>query len=168
MTQQQDSKAPRRQTIEQGRGQEAWRDIDAVKHIAKDYRPLARSLNAMIQINGLGQTLGFFYAKSKNDKGQPDKERAHYQILNHLTNWIKWMRDKKYFSATNAEKIGNEYYGLLSWVLDKDTSSSDYRRVTTECLAFGRWLAHFAEGELAEVEVTVAAMETTEGADNGQ
>ena len=161
MTQQQ-SKAPRRQTIEQERGRQAWKDIQSVKSIAKDYRPIARGLTAMIQINGLGQTLGFFYAKSKNDKGQPDKEKAHYQILNHLTNWMKWMRDEKYFSATNAEKIGNEYYGLLSWVLDKDTSSSDYRRATTECLAFGRWLARFTEAELAEAEGT------TEGKGDGQ
>lgn len=149
MTQQQ-NKAPRRQTIEQERGREAWKNIKDIKRIAKDYRPLARSLNAMIQINGLGQTLGFFYAKSKKDNGQPDREKAHYQLLKHLTDWIRWMRDNKYFSAANANKISNEYYGLLSWVLDKDTSTSDYRRATTECLAFGQWLSRFAEAELSE------------------
>ena len=154
---------PQRQTIEQERGREAWKDIKEVKHLtslAKDYRPLARGLNAMIQINGLGQTLGFFYAKSKNEKGQPDRDKAHYQLLKHLKDWMK---DKKHFSAANAEKIDNgDYNGLLFWVLDKDTSSPDYRRATTECLAFGRWLSRFAEAELAE-----GTIETTERTDNG-
>lgn len=164
MTQQQNKTTPQRQTIEQERGREAWKDINAVKHMAKDYRPLARSLNALIQINGLGQTLGFFYAKSKDEKGKPDPKKAHYQILKHLTDWMK---DKKHFSAANAEKMDNGYYdGLLGWVLDKDTSSSDYRRATTECLAFGRWLARFAEAELAED--TRPAVSTTEGTGNGQ
>lgn len=160
MTQQQNKRTPKRQTIEQERGRRAWEDIKMVRTMAKDYRPLARGLNAMIQINGLGQTLGFFYAKSKNEKGQPVPDKAHYQILKHLTDWMK---DKKHFSAVNAEKIDNgDYNGLLSWVLDKDTSTSDYRRATTECLAFGRWLSRFAEAELAEETI-----ETTEGTGNG-
>ena len=160
MTQQQNKRTPKRQTIEQERGRRAWEDIKMVRTMAKDYRPLARGLNAMIQINGLGQTLGFFYAKSKNEKGQPVPDKAHYQILKHLTDWMK---DKKHFSAVNAEKIDNgDYNGLLSWVLDKDTYTSDYRRATTECLAFGRWLSRFAEAELAEETI-----ETTEGTGNG-
>lgn len=144
MTQQQ-SKTSRRQTIEQERGQQAWQDIQSVKNIASDYRTLARGLNPMIQINGLGQTLGFFYAKSKNDKtGKPDLGKAHYQILNHLTNWMRG-----HFTP-GVNKIGEEYSGLLFWVLDRDTSSSDYRRATVECLAYGRWLARFAEAELSK------------------
>ena len=151
MTQQQNKAIPQRQTIEQERGREAWNNVREIKKLSskeqQGYRSLARGLNAMIQINGLGQTLGFFYAKSRNDKGKPDPEKAHYQLLDHLTNW---MRDKKHFSAVNADKMGSQYDGLLSWVLDKDTSSSDYRRATTECLAYGRWLGRFAEAELAE------------------
>ncbi len=163
MTQQQNKVAPQRQIIEQERGREAWKDIHtikAIKDMAKDYRPLARGLNAMIQINGLGQTLGFFYAKSK-DKGKPDTTKAHYHLLNHLTTW---MRNKKHFSAANIDKIGSQYDGLLSWVLDKDTSSSDYRRATAECLAFGRWLGRFAEAEL--VEDTTTEKDKNEGTDN--
>lgn len=143
MTQQQ-SKSSRRQTIEQERGQQAWQDIQSVKNTESEYRTLARGLNPMIQINGLAQTLGFFYAKSKNEKGQPETGKAHYQILNHLANWMR-----KHFTPS-ANKIGEEYGGLLFWVLDKDTSSSDYRRATVECLAYGRWLARFAEAELSK------------------
>ena len=92
MTQQQ-SKTPRRQTIEQERGQGAWSCIKDIKDLAKkeqqEYRSLARGLNPMIQVNGLGQSLGFFYAKSRDEKtGRPDLKKAHYRILNHLTNWM--------------------------------------------------------------------------------
>jgi CRISPR-associated protein Cmr5 len=164
---QQQSKAASRQTIEQERGRAAWNDVREIKKLGskerQEYRSRARGFNAMVQINGMGQTLGFFYAKSKNDKGQPDRENAHYQILNHLTTW---MRDRKHFSAANADKIGSQYDGLLAWVLDKDTSSSDYRRATTECLAFGRWLSRFAEAELAEDNSP--ARGTSEGVDNGR
>ena len=170
MTQQQNKVVPQRQTIEQERGRAAWNDVREIKKLSskerQEYRSRARSLNAMIQINGLGQTLGFLYAKSKEEKtGQPDPKKAQYQLLNHLTTW---MRDKEHFSAANADKMGSRYDGLLSWVLDKDTSSSDYRRATTECLAFGRWLARFTEAELAEAEGTTAAKGTTEGTGDGQ
>ncbi len=60
-----------RQNIEQQRGQQAWHDVLEIRDqqprnedLEKKYRALARGLNAMIQINGLGQTLGFFYAKA--------------------------------------------------------------------------------------------------------
>ena len=44
------------------------------------------------------------------------------------------------------------YDGLLRWITDPGTSSDDYRRATTERLAFGVWLRRFAEGELKEPE----------------
>ncbi len=147
----------RRQNVEQERGRQAWENVKAVKGMGKtgqDYRPLARGLNAMIQVNGLGQTLGFFRAKSNNDEGEPDPQKAHYQLLDHLTTWMRGR-----FPAKNADKIGAEYDGLLFWVLDQDTTSTDYRRATTECLAFGNWLRRFAEAELAE--------ETAKGTSNG-
>lgn len=166
---QQNKAAPQRQMIEQERGKEAWNNVREIKKLSskerQEYRSRARSLNAMIQINGLAQTLGFFYSKSKDEKtGQPDPKKAHYQILSHLT---VWMKDTKHFSAANTDKMGSRYDGLLSWVLDKDTSSSDYRRAITECLAFGRWLARFAEAELAEAENTTTARGTTEGTGDG-
>jgi CRISPR-associated protein Cmr5 len=163
MTQQQ-SKTPRRQTIEQERGQGAWSCIKDIKDLSKkeqqDYRSLARGLNPMIQINGLGQSLGFFYAKSRDEKtGRPDPKKAHYRILNHLTNWMIG-----HFTPS-ANTIDEGYGGLLFWVLNKDTSSSDYRRATTECLAFGRWLSRFAEAELSTGIVAIES--TTEGTGNG-
>src|SRR6266550_3721692 len=142
----------KRQNSEQKRGRQAWQNIQRIKELdgstdkklEKEYRSLARGLNAMIQINGLGQTLGFFKAKGKNDEKKP-----HYQLLLHLT---EWMRDPEHFKASNSNVMRTGYDGLLRWVTDPGTSSDDYRRATTECLAFGVWLRRFAEGELEESE----------------
>ena len=141
-----------RQNSEQKRGRQAWQNIQQIKHLdtsadkklEKEYRSLARGLNAMIQVNGLGQTLGFLKAKSKNEEKKP-----HYQLLHHLTTW---MQKPEHFKASNREVMEKGYDGLLHWVTDPGTSSDDYRRATTECLAFGVWLRRFAEGELKEPE----------------
>ncbi len=135
----------RRQNLEQERGRIAWDNITTIiktqnKTLQKEYRSLARGLNAMIQINGLGQTLGFLKAKGKSDK-----DKAHYLLLQDLTNWMK---DSQHFSAANSDVMGHTHDGLLKWVVDPGTSSADYRRATAECLAFGNWLRRFAEAEL--------------------
>jgi|SRR6266487_1899138 len=154
MQEPQKQQVSRRRYSEQKRGAQAWENIRAIKDLdkqnadkklEKEYRSLARGLNAMIQINGLGQTLGFLKAKGKQQEGKP-----HYQLLLHLTTW---MQDDEHFHAANSDVMRRGYDGLLQWVLDIDTSSDDYRRATTECLAFGVWLRRFAEAELKEPEV---------------
>ena len=133
----------RRQNIEQQRGQEAWK---AVKEIAdkgekeqKEYRSLARGLNAMIQINGLGQTLGFLKAKGKVGN-------AHHYLLGHLTRWMH-----EHFNSDITDIVNNKNDGLLDWIL-RTADSADYRRATTEVMAYGAWLRRFAEAELKEPE----------------
>lgn len=149
MTQQQQT---RRQNLEQQRGKQAWENIREVKaldqsngekKLEKEYRSLARSLNATIQINGLGQTLGFFKAK-----GGGNAKKAHSLLLKHLT---AWMCSPEHFSASNPDAMKGKDDGLLHWVVDSETSSADYRRATAECLAFGAWLRRFAEAELEEM-----------------
>ncbi len=146
----------RRQTIEQERGRQAWDNIKGIKDLKnkdleKKYRSVARSLNAMIQINGLGQTLGFLFAKSKPDRNKPEKENKneHYYLQGHLTQWMR-----EHFTATNISAMGEGHSGLLDWVTNKEKTSADYRRATTECLAFGAWLRRFAEAELEEGDNT--------------
>ena len=94
MTQQQET---RRQNMEQERGGQAWKNVKAIqqkdKTVQKEYRSLARGLNAMIQINGLGQTLGFLKAKGKND---PNK--AHFLLLTHLI-YIAYRDIKETFAS---------------------------------------------------------------------
>src|SRR5437016_10879360 len=119
------TKTQPRRNIEQKRGAQAWKDIQEIKGkridtLQKEYRSLARGLNAMIQINGLGQALGFLKAKGKND---PNK--AHFLLLSHLTDW---MRGPNHFSAANITIMNDGQDGLLKWVVDSGTSSADYRR----------------------------------------
>jgi CRISPR-associated protein Cmr5 len=159
-----------RQNIEQQRGNQAWNNVLGIKGLSeevkklikieqdekqkkkyenqlkeydklqKEYRSLARGLNAMIQINGLGQTLGFLHAK-----GKQDTQKAHFHLLTHLTEWMR-----VHFKASNIQVMNDGYNGLLKWVTHEDTHNTDYRRATTECLAFGVWLSRFAEAELKD------------------
>ncbi len=141
----------RRQNMEQQRGKQAWSNVDFIKDeskrrgndtLQKEYRSRASGLNAMIQINGLGQTLGFLKAKGKerNDQGKVEPN-AYFYLLGHLTQWMR--------SISFDPAIPNTNDGLLKWVTDVATSAS-YRRATTECLAFGTWLRRFAEAELKD------------------
>lgn len=136
---------PRRQNIEQQRGKQAWDDIQVIKQSGdkeqKEYRSLARGLNAMIQINGLGQTLGFLKAKGKFERG---RKNAHFYLLEHLTHWMH-----SHFDQQIADASTSDNNGLLLWIMEV-ASNADYRRATTECIAFGNWLRRFAEAELKE------------------
>jgi CRISPR-associated protein Cmr5 len=149
-----DSSASQRQNIEQQRAKQAWSNVTSIKdlkdkELEKKYRSLARGLNAMVQINGLGQTLGFLYAKwrtKQKEKEQAEsKKTEHYYLLEHLSQWMR-----THFKASNSGVMGTNFNGLLNWVTHQDTTSADYRRATTECLAFGIWLRRFAEAELEE------------------
>ena len=152
MVEQAKQQTARRQNSEQKRGAQAWKDVREIKDadrsekkdLEKEYRSLARGLNAMIQINGLGQTLGFLKAKGKGDP-----KKAHFLLLKHLT---EWMSSADHFKAANGPIIENGADGLLLWVVNEGTSSADYRRATTECMAFGIWLRRFAEAELKAPE----------------
>lgn len=157
-----EQKKPQRQTIEQERGRQAWANISSIKgrKMEKEYRALARGFNAMVQINGLGQTLGFLNAKSRDKKGVPDEETPHYHLLTHLTNW---MRNETHFKGHNVALMHGKYDGLLQWLLHETTSRADYRHATTECLAFGLWLSRFAEAELQSKAPSKAQVEEKTG-----
>ncbi len=132
----------RRRTIEQKRGERAWEYIGGEQGVIrqqanyqKEYRSLARGLNAMIQINGLGQTLAFLKAKgNKKENGQP-VQNPHRQLFEQLSRWIS---DQMQLQGQSD---------LLTWII-RDASTTQYRRATTEALAFGTWLRRFAEAEL--------------------
>jgi len=111
-----------RQTLEQMRAKAAWLRVNQIKDeskyrqnkgqdkdkgsLEKEYRSRVRSLNAMIQINGLGSTLGFLKAKSNQNEVKEGKEpNAPYLFLEHLT---KWMIERNFIRISSA--------------LDEDTS----------------------------------------------
>jgi CRISPR-associated protein Cmr5 len=128
-----------RRTIEQHRGERAWRDVNEAKERLgekqKEYRSLARGLNAMIQMNGLGQALAFLKAKGKGEQNNQATQTPHGLLFVHVSNWV-------------GKQMGYQGTSLLEWIVAPTTSREAYRRATAESLAFGNWLRRFAEAEL--------------------
>jgi CRISPR-associated protein Cmr5 len=112
------------QTLEQRRAAQAWNQTERVdKSLSKkEYGSLVRGLPAMIQTDGLGQTLAFLKAKDK------DEHRAAY------TNLKEWLAGE--FGFTDD---------LLPWLINQP--SDVYRRVTSETQAYLLWLKRFAEAK---------------------
>jgi len=121
----------RQQTLDQKRARQAWENVKTVKKqpFEGDYGSLARRVPALVQTNGLGQTLAFLKAKGKDNK-------AHQVLYDHLSDWVVgqmgWRRE------------------LLAEVVEQGTA--DYRRATAEAIAFLNWLKRFAEAELKEAQ----------------
>lgn len=121
----------RRQTVEQERARRAMICVDQAKKekLGGRYAALARSAPASIQTNGLGQVLAFWCSK---------KEKEHSTIYNHVSTWVcgrmGWSED------------------LLKRLIAEDSTTGDYRRATSEAMAFLAWLKRFAEAELGTEE----------------
>ena len=124
-------------SLEQERAKAAWKLISDYKDAHKTnkdeqgkMRALALGAPAEIQMIGLGQALAFWRAKSRKDS-----EKHHKDFYEAISGWVK-------------ERIkwnGND--SLLEWVMNT-ASTSDYRRATSETLAYLKWMKYFAEGEL--------------------
>lgn len=137
---------PNRQTTEQERARSAWSNVENIdgKGFKKEYGSQARGLPAMIQTNGLGQTLAFLKAKGKNE------DNAYKSLYTHLSRWgfarLTGDDSKKPIQGTRGP--GNqpiETNDLLEWLIHHD--SAVYRRATTEALAYALWLRRFAEAK---------------------
>jgi CRISPR-associated protein Cmr5 len=115
-------------SLEQKRAAQAWDCVTQVKNTnyKKDYLPLARSAPADIQSNGLGQTLAFWRAKKKDE---------HTALYQHVAAWVK------------TQVQFNQPPDLLEWIM-KQAGTDEYRRATTEAIAFLSWIKRFAEAEL--------------------
>jgi CRISPR-associated protein Cmr5 len=115
-------------SLEQKRAAQAWDCVTPVKNknYKKDYLSLARSAPADIQANGLGQTLAFWRAKKKDE---------HNDLYQHVATWVK------------TQVRFTQPSDLLEWIM-KQASTDEYRRATTEAIAFLSWVKRFAEAEL--------------------
>lgn len=116
---------PIQQTREQERAKQAWDAVSTVTVAARDkYGANARRLPALIQYNGLGQTLAFLRSKPDN---------AGMRLLyGHLSAWV-------------TAQITPGQTDLLQAVLNWD--SDTYRRAATEAVAYALWLRRFVEAE---------------------
>ncbi|MCC6566257.1 MAG: type III-B CRISPR module-associated protein Cmr5 [Chloroflexi bacterium] len=111
------------QTLQQQRAASAFQQVDGIND--KKYGSLARSLPAMIQIDGLGHALAFLKAKGA-------KERHFIQLYNHVEEWLKL-------------RFGFGNQDLLKWVIEQN--SNIYRQVTSEALSYLLWIRRFVEAK---------------------
>lgn len=120
------STSSRQQTLQQKRAADAYKKVSRIKSDDKEYGSLVRGLPAMIQRDGLGQSLAFLLAKDKNEG-----DTAHRRAYDHLSGWLK-----EQFKVDSQKD-------LLEWLLEQP--SERYRQVTTETQAYLVWLKRFAE-----------------------
>ncbi|SDZ03052.1 type III-B CRISPR module-associated protein Cmr5 [Tindallia californiensis] len=112
--------------IENGRAAFAFQQIKSFiakndEKTQKEFKAYIKKMPSMIKVNGLGQTLAFYYSNQKSKSYQ-----GVYQII------------EKYFDEKPKEQE------LVEWVVEMD--SGEYRHVTTETLALLNWMRRFAEG----------------------
>lgn len=119
---------PELQTLDQQRAAFAWEKINEVKSGLKDYLPLARNLPAMVQTNGLGQTLVFLMSQ----------EGIKYKLYLHLQEWLCVRAPHPIY----APESGQEVRLMRSLT---NGSSLTLRHATLEVKALSVWLKRLAE-----------------------
>jgi CRISPR-associated protein Cmr5 len=124
----------KRSTIEQKRAKAAAEYVNEAKS-AKGYGSYARRAGALIQTQGLGQTLAFWRSKGW-ENGRPKSNDAYALLYRHISDWLK-------------RQLNTEQSDILQWIMN-DASTDDYRRATAEAQAFLIWLKRFAEAELGD------------------
>jgi len=111
------------------------------------YKSYVKKLPSMIISNGLGQTIAFVFSKRKKEKDnkkpgtEQNPKNAYDLIYKQLTDYLK----SESTARINMSQDKNE---LIEWVIS--LSSTEYRYVTEEILAFLKWLKRFAEGMIEE------------------
>ena len=86
------------------------------------------NMPTMIQVNGLAQTLAFLKAK---------KGKHHSLIFEHLSGWVC-----NHLNFKNGDLLENVIR----------IESQEYRRATSESLAYLQWLKRFSEGKIKKEE----------------
>ncbi|MCL6663373.1 type III-B CRISPR module-associated protein Cmr5 [Paenibacillus amylolyticus] len=129
---------PSIQQIEGGRASYAFQEVQkAVNQLSssekiKLYSSYLKRLPSMIQVNGLGQSMAFYFSKGK--------ENQYDLIYQSISNWI--MNKPELQMERNKDFLGE----LVS------LNSEQYRRVTTEVHALLNWMRKFATGMCSEQE----------------
>lgn len=121
--------------IEQGRASFAYQQVKAVaaepgEELKKKYKSGAKRLPVLIKTNGLAQTLAFIQCHD------PGNEALYRQIHD----WL----DRKKLVPPESEAT------LIETVIN--LSSSEYRRLTTETMAFSNWIRRFVDGLMPGAE----------------
>ena len=123
-------------TIEQKRSEFALKCIEEVvkdKNISKDYKSLVKKFPMMVLKNGFLQAVVFLESKGKEH---------HSRLLEHL---------KKYLTSVSPLKVRIDNDDLPKFLSSK-VSISEYRNITTDILAFTKWLGRYADALIEEEE----------------
>lgn len=137
---------------EQERAGWAWDRVDEVARLSNAeklqtrYGTLARKLPSYLQVNGVGQTLAFLFAKGKGEGSRGTEGRSAKGdgvLLRHL-------RDRVLRTITGGGNIASDPRDVMAVVLALDPDQ--HRLVGAELAATATWLKRFAEGRLGEEE----------------
>ncbi|MBE3551066.1 MAG: type III-B CRISPR module-associated protein Cmr5 [Brockia lithotrophica] len=121
------------------RARVAWEDVEAFvtsvrraeRGKEEEFRQWLKKVPAMVKTNGLAETMAFLYSK----KGV---QRKIYELIGR---WVT--KESVYASYFAPEVSGDQWLGGLLRL-----SSSVYRMVTVDVLAYVEWARRFAEGML--------------------
>jgi len=95
----------------------------------REYRSYLKKMPAMVQVNGLGETLAFYYAKGG----------AYREIYEQIAEWIQ--KSMQFLITKGNKEEKKEFIEILV-----NMTSPEYRLVTMEVLALLNWMHRFAEG----------------------
>ena len=134
-------------TLDQARARAAWQLASETretlgKNKFSDYRSLAKKFPAMINNNGLGQSLAFLFAKKKNNRD------PHGALLEHLGQWLTRSRYNRDFPPPYSSEYQAGGVELMKCVMENNSAS--YIHATREALAFLDYLRSFADGLVDE------------------
>lgn len=109
-----------RLTLEQRRAQDAWRCAEGCQ---AEYVNLAKSLPALIMGSGLMQVIAFLHGK---------KTEEHRKLAKHLLAWLNY----------RFQDVPVDFKGFMQNMFE--APSTKYQLVTSEALAWLKWLRQMA------------------------
>jgi len=133
-------KSPIHQTLDQERAKAAWEMATKAKaKMQKDdfdkYKALVKRFPALVNHNGLGQTVAFLEAKKKDSN-------AEGKLLEQLNEWL--VKNNRH-EELNCYKPPYKSQGTSLSQCIMQRNSSDYILATREALAFLDYLRRFAD-----------------------
>jgi CRISPR-associated protein Cmr5 len=120
-------------TLEQMRASDAWHRAQSQNQNA-EYAILAKGLPALIMNSGLLQVMAFL-----NEKGKKESQKHCAVLGEHLRAWA----NKRF-----GKDVPADFAGFMNALMSAD--SRKFQMVTSECLAWLRWLRQIAAAVVRE------------------
>lgn len=135
------------QLIEQARAAYALKWLELAQQQSGIKKPelksYVRRLPGMIQMNGFGQAMAFYYSQSQSDRPQKEAYRQIYELVN---NWL--CTQAPHHQQSSSPVYGDGKNGLMAAITSHDQQL--YRQAQAETLALLRWVKKFAEALIIE------------------